>query len=70
LSSEEIKAVERLVRYHMQILSYTPAWGDVAVSSLIDRYRGDIQSAVILAIADGGDYECLDHLLQRANQDG
>jgi len=70
LSASEIGTVERLIRYHMQTLSYTPQWNDKAVRNLASIYKGDIMLGIALAEADGGSHESLSHLAGRIENGG
>lgn len=65
LNQRVINQIERLIRYHMQILSYEFKWSDKAVKRLMNLYCGDMLLGVILARADGGDYKKLQHLKNR-----
>ena len=70
LTADQIKSVERLVRYHMQVLSYSPKWNDKALQRLVDRFEGDIELGIELAEADGGDLGVLYNLRQRIKRGG
>lgn len=67
LTPEEINQVDRLIRHHMHILSYTSRWKDKAVRSLRELYEGDLALGVDLAIADGGDEDRMYCLARRAD---
>ena len=65
LNQRVIDQIERLIRYHMQILAYKPRWNNKAVERLIELYQGDMLLGIILARADGGDPKKLKHLKDR-----
>lgn len=63
LSFMQRNQIEDIIRYHMEVLLYTPSWNDMAVKSL--KSRCDVESVIALAKADGGDIESLQHLSRR-----
>ena len=68
LTKKQRLQVERLIRYHMEVLLYTPRWNDRAVRNLALRCEGDLPMLIMLAKADGGDVENLNQLNRRISQ--
>lgn len=65
IPEETIKAVEVVIEVHMLIEQYAPEWTNKAFKKLIAKCGDQMERAIALAQADGGNKAHLKHLRER-----
>ena len=65
MPEEKITAVETVIAVHMLVEQYSPEWTNKAFKKLLAKCGDQIERALILAQADGGNKANLRHLRER-----